>query len=88
MIHGGVCPLGASEQRRGERAARGGSVEITNKLMIKIVPCKCGKQWQIWRGNLGLREEEYSFHCTCGEHLVHWNKDSAKKTASSKKKLS
>jgi hypothetical protein len=54
--------------------------------MIKIVPCKCGKQWQIWRGNLGLREEEYSFDCTCGEHLVHWNKDLERKTASGKKR--
>jgi hypothetical protein len=61
-------------------------VEITNKLMIKIVVCECGKEWQPWRGNLGRREEEYSLYCTCGNYLVHWNKDSGRRAASPKKK--
>lgn len=50
-------------------------MKFKNMLMIKIVVCECGKEWQMWRGNLGLRAENYSFHCICGAHLVHRNRD-------------
>jgi hypothetical protein len=56
--------------------------KMANKLMIKIVVCKCGKEWQLWRGNLGLREEHYSFHCICGERLFHGHVNSALKAES------
>jgi hypothetical protein len=42
-------------------------MKITDKLTIKVVVCECGKKWQLWG-------EEYSVHCTCGEHLVYRDK--------------
>ncbi len=44
--------------------------------MTKSVICVCGKEWEMWRGNLSLHEEEYSFRCTCGARLSNMKKDS------------